>query len=207
MKLSTLKIAGFTAVMLLSANSFADYDEYDYSDESGAKKNLVQKIKEYTSSTPGNFTQVKMAAGMSRAGNSHLGIPVISLGRRFEIGDAAIEISGTWGEHKTSNESRSSFITLPKFSYIGFLQPNSQHSFYYGGGLSWGQVKWDDHINNSQSTKFHGMFAEGVLGYELHRTSALRTMVEFSVSQPMMAHKKIGSTPGPVASLGLSIGF
>jgi hypothetical protein len=169
----------------------------------------------FTSENTDKFYQIKMGAGLARTGTTQTTIPVLSIGKRYELGDSAIEVSGAWGDHTTTNGSKATYYSLPKVMYLGFLEPNSRHSYYYGGGLSWGRVKLREPVNYNKNynayeykgSHFSGIFAEGTAGYELHRTTALRTMIELNLSQPMIAESKSGGHPGPTAFLGLSLGF
>lgn len=155
----------------------------------------------------GNFYQIKMGAGVTQAGSDHATIPMLSLGKRFEFGEAAIEVLGTWGGHTTTNGSKNYYFTLPKISYLNFYEPNSKQSIYYGGGLSWGKVQSKPINANAKSTQFTGVFGEATVGYELKRTTEFRTMLDFTLSQPMIAQSRTGHHPGPTALFGMSLGF
>tara|TARA_R110002110_G_scaffold415609_1_gene651424 strand:+ start:10386 stop:10973 length:588 start_codon:yes stop_codon:yes gene_type:complete len=165
-------------------------------------------VTRYESSNPGNLYQVKLGAGIAQSGKQNASMPLVSFGKRYEVGDAAIEISTSWGTHKSDSGFKTLFYNLPKITYIAFLNPNSSTSFYYGAGFSWGSIeqKAPKYLPIEKSY-FTGIFAEGTAGYELHRTTAIRTMVELSLSQPLVANSKRGPHPGPTGFLSLIFGF
>lgn len=193
MKKLLFAVAFVSAVASLSAT--AEYYEPEY------------EIKQYESHNPGNLYQIKLGAGVARSGQDNSSMPLISIGKRYEVGDAAIEISTAWGNHKTDSGYKTTFFSIPKIMYIAFLNPTSQHSFYYGAGFSWGSVETRAPEPFIDRSYFRGIFAEGTIGYELHRTTAIRTMIELSLSQPLVANNKRGSHPGPTGFMSLTFGF
>jgi len=169
--------------------------------------NSDRGVTRYESNNPGNLYQIKLGAGMAQSGKHNSSMPLISVGKRYEVGDAAIEISTAWGTHKSDSGFKTVFYSLPKITYLAFTKPNSSDSIYYGGGFSWGSIEQRAPQNIIQKTYFTGIFAEGTIGYELHRTTAIRTMVELSLSQPLVANTKRGPHPGPTGFLSLIFGF
>lgn len=169
--------------------------------------NLDRGVTRYESNNPGNLYQIKLGAGIAQSGKHNASMPLISVGKRYEVGDAAIEISTAWGTHKSDSGFKTIFFSLPKITYLVFVNPNSSDSIYYGGGFSWGSIVQKGPRNLIEKTYFTGIFAEGTLGYELHRTTAIRTMVELSLSQPLVANSKRGAQPGPTGFLSLIFGF
>lgn len=157
-----------------------------------------------------HFYELKLGGGYAQTGKTGAAIPYVSIGDRFDIGDAAIELAMGWGEHK-DDEHSITYFSLPKITYLQFYSPTHRNSLYYGGGVSWSSIKnnkqrhWYNY--NEPQDYFRGIFAEGVLGYELNHDQAIRTMLELNVSQPVLAHKKEGKHPGPTALLLLNFGF
>ncbi|MBS0287262.1 MAG: hypothetical protein JSR17_08200 [Proteobacteria bacterium] len=154
------------------------------------------------------YYQIKLGAGAFNTADTTTGAPIISLGKRFEVGDAAIELSTAWGGHKHANGDRFSYFTLPKFTYVMFHNPKENKGFYYGGGLSYGKLKHTaDFYSQNSDTKFSGVFAEGTVGYEFKRNASICPIIYVDVSQPVIAESKQGSHPGPSLMLGMSVGF
>lgn len=152
--------------------------------------------------------ELKLGGGYAQTGRNNSTIPYIAIGDRIEIGDgAAIEISIAWGEHNTESGNSIKYSSFPKICYITSYNHTYDKSFYYGGGVSWSSVRY--HASNpfEPNSHFRGIFAEGVLGYELGRSSTVRTMLELNVSQPMISNSKSGNHPGPTFILSLNFGF
>lgn len=172
---------------------------YDY-EPSNPNKGAVYPTKDRLKAHPGNFYHLKLGGGNFAAGNSSNMIPYMTFGRRFEMGDSAVDVSVGGGQHKSDSGLKSSYITLPKLTYIHFDQAYALDSLFYGGGLSWSSVKND-------GFQFRGIYMEGTIGYEFKRNTNLRPMVQLDISQPLLAEKKIGSHPRSSLMLGLSMGF
>lgn len=136
--------------------------------------------------------------------SSHVISPSIALAKRFEIPQAAIEVSmqyaGVENDHRESDH-----FSLPKIMYLKFHTPDNPNTIYYGGGLSWSEVEQTDSHNPANNGHFEGIFLEGALGYEIHRDQKIRTTFELNISQPVVASSRQGTHPGP--SIFASIGF
>jgi len=132
---------------------------------------------------------------------AHVGpiLPGLGIGYRRLAGDGAADISIN-GIGRAERKNGQIFWTAPKASYMRYLQPNSEKSFYAGGGLSWGGI-------SSKSHNFIGLIPSATIGYEfLHRTAFLG-FAEFNISQPAIAVYHDGIFPGPIAELSMGVGF
>lgn len=127
----------------------------------------------------------------------------IGVGRRFECEGAAIDISANWtGAEGSTSSSRSWYWSAPRALYLIYDDPFCDRSWYYGPGISWGQVsRRDGH------KKMLGIFIDGAVGYEVMRDSAIRAFAQLDISQPILSATKRGSLPGPLIMLSAGVGF
>ena len=147
-----------------------------------------------------NFYQMGLGAGNFNLGGSWASAPIITIGKRFELEDCAIELSTSWGEHDFNNGSKLKYYAFPRLMFLKFHDNEASSSFFYGGGLSWSGLRKNEE-------KFDGIFVEGRLGYEFKRNARLSPNVHLDVIQPLVAHQHTGSHPGPSVLLGMSVGF
>lgn len=150
---------------------------------------------------------LKMGVAGINDTHSHFDItPSIGLAKRFEINEAAIEVSVNYaGSNNNTHSSKQ--LSFPKIIYLMFHDVNNPSSFYYGGGLSWSKTKrgYRDHSNTD--SYFEGIFLEGTAGYEIHRDQKIRTTFELNISQPIIANSHQGSQPGPSVFANIGFGF
>lgn len=145
------------------------------------------------------FFYVRFAAAESDVARMGSVLPGLGFGYRRLAGSGAADISiGGIGYKEAKNGKI--FWTLPKASYLHYLQPDQKQSFYIGGGLAWGGL-----ILNKD--RFVGLIPSFTSGYEFVRKSSVLGFAELNISQPMLAVYKKGSFPGPVAELTFGIGF
>lgn len=144
---------------------------------------------------------LQLGAGHFNAGSSSTLAPLMGFGKRFEIDEAAMDISATWAMHESHRGNETTFYALPKITYLQFAQPAQTSTFFYGGGLSWSSVKKD------QASKFRGLFGQVVVGYEFKRQVRYRPFIQLEFMQPLVAQKKVGQFPGPSALITLNLGF
>lgn len=148
------------------------------------------------------FAYVRATATDSYPADSVQIIPGGGIGYRFNVGSHGFDVSANYnvgtgwrGEHK------SSFWTLPKASYLFYLSPTKNESFYAGAGLSWGKIETKD------QRSFTGIMPNFTLGMEMLRTQVLKTFVELNVTQPAIAYQVSDRFPGPVAEISIGGGF
>ena len=150
---------------------------------------------------------VKLGAANINGPHSHSNVaPVIELAKRFDVNNAAIELSARYSHANTDNQD-SMFYSLPKITYLAFYTPNCVNSFFYGGGLSWSKTRHYNSVNTNNTASFQGLYAEGVVGYEMHRDKKIKTTLELNVSQPVLASSQHGRNPGPSVFATLGFGF
>jgi hypothetical protein len=178
-------------IICLPLQAFAD--DWDFEDDTEEPV----KTKQFDDK---NYYQVKLGGGVFNIDGGWYNAPFVSFGKRFELGDSAVEISAAWGEHDYSDDSKLKYYSLPKIIFLQFADPVAKSSFFYGGGLSWSGIRKGD-------TKFDGIFAEVTMGYEFKRNASICPIVHIDLAQPLMAQRHEGSHPGPAVLLGMSIGF
>lgn len=130
-------------------------------------------------------------------------LPGFGVGYRIVSGSSAIDLSASFNRRDTitdEGKERTYLYSVPKANYYYYTNSSSNNSFYAGGGLAWGGVK-------TEETNFIGLVPNVAVGYELNRTSALRTFVQLDVSQPAIAALKDGPLPKAFAELSVGAGF
>lgn len=194
---------GFTTAILTAIASFAFSAEQtitktlsDLSMERQASRNI-----EMTAQKPG-FTYFRFAAAESTPTSSVQIVPGLGVGYRMMVGAGAVDVSANYSSAKGwKGESSSFFWTLPKASYIHYLNPESNQSMYGGLGLAWGGLQTKDDRN------FEGVVPSATFGMEFFRKSPFRTFTELNVSQPAIARTVSDRFPGPIAEFSVGAGF
>lgn len=129
-------------------------------------------------------------------------IPSLGLGYRFAVPSAKVDVSASYTREYNEDNY---FYTVPNVSYLRYFSPAKEQSFYYGAGLAWGGLETDD-------VSFQGLVPNATLGYELNRTTAWRSFVQFEVSQPLVAISawndySVSDIPAPIAKVSFGLGF
>ena len=154
---------------------------------------------EEISTSKSGFFYVRFATGERDLARLDSVLPGFGLGYRRLAGDGAIDIS-TSGILREQGKGGQAFWTLPKVSYVHYLDPSSERSLYLGGGLGWGGVVAPGH-------KFTGIISNATVGYEFMRHTAFLGFTEFTLSQPAIPLSEKGGFPGPAAELSVGVGF
>ncbi len=129
-------------------------------------------------------------------------IPGLGLGWRMSNVVSAVDISANYTQgFAGEKEERSYFYTLPKVSYLRYVSPLNDDSFYYGGGLALGEMR------NREASKFIGIVPSVSIGYEMNRKADIHSFMEFVVSQPTLAFVQENKFPGPLAELSVGFGY
>ncbi len=131
-------------------------------------------------------------------------IPGLGLGYRLIFGASGIDVSASYNRRNiTADEVQvQTFVyTLPKASYLYYVSPASNNSFYAGAGAAWGGVKTKD------GREFLGLIPNVALGYEMNRNNMIRTFVEVNVSKPALAWTQTGDLAAAYAEASLGAGF
>jgi hypothetical protein len=161
------------------------------------------EVKEFTLSQPAAPKTGFYYFRFSTAGTASIH-PGLGIGYRRHVGSGAVDLSFNGLGHG-ENRSVEYMWTAPKLSYLHYMTPKSNRSFYYGGGLGWGGVKRPR--KGDQRQEFVGTIPSLNLGYEfLHNTTALG-YAEFTVSQPALSVYSAGDFPGPSVEFSLGFGF
>lgn len=156
---------------------------------------------EMTASKPG-FTYFRLGAADSHPTTSIQIVPGLGVGYRLKAGNGAVDLSANYSSAKGwKEESNSFFWTLPKASYVHYMNASGDQSAYGGVGLAWGGLKTKD------AREFEGVIGNATLGMEFFRKSAFRTFAELNVSQPAIARTVSTTFPGPVAEFSIGAGF
>lgn len=152
-------------------------------------------------SKPG-YTYLRMAMADSHPTNTFQIVPGLGVGYRLMSGNGALDLSANYSSAKGwKGDHKSYFWTLPKASYIHYLNPTSNQSAYAGLGLAWGELK------NKDNREFSGVIPSATLGVEFLRKAAVRTFAELNVSQPAIARTVSDKFPGPIAEFSVGAGF
>lgn len=161
--------------------------------------NRVEDIYEYSNCNgcgdKHSFNYLKMGAGYVNNCSTGFG-PLLGIGRRYERGNSAIDVSINF-----AGNNKNIYYSIPKIMHLRYITPSESSSLYFGGGLSLGGVA-------GKSRGFVGLMGEIALGYEMNRDQAIRTFVEFDFSQGMLPfHYKHKLAYNPVLSLAFGVGF
>ncbi len=138
-------------------------------------------------------------------------LPGIGVGYRLNYDASALDFSASIkGRH--SDDSRATVWTWPKVNYLYYFTPAQDGSLYLGGGLAYGGIATREETNDDDywtttRTEFHGLLGSACAGYEMHRSSRLRTFVQLDVNQPIAPSYRVGAFPGPSAEFSVGAGF
>lgn len=151
-----------------------------------------------------HFTYVRLGPGNSDLSKELL--PSIAVGRRYEIQSAAIDLSTGFAflGKDTITKAPNYYYYLPKIQYLRYTQQTNENTLFYGTGLSFFGMK----IKHDNSTNaFYGIAGHLSVGYELGRNERIRQMIQFDMSQPLLAATRSGSFPLPTIEISAGVGF
>ncbi len=152
-------------------------------------------------SKPG-YAYLRMAMADSHPTTTVEVVPGLGVGYRLMRGNGAFDFSTNYSSAKGwMGDHKSYFWTLPKASYIHYLNPSNEQSAYAGLGLGWGELKTKD------EREFSGIIPSATVGFEFWRKAAVRTFAELNVSQPAIARTVSEKFPGPIAEFSVGAGF
>lgn len=148
------------------------------------------------------YAYFRVAASESTPTDSVQVVPGLGLGYRMMVGNGAVDLSANYSSAKGwKGESDSYYWTLPKATYVHYLNADAEQTAYAGLGLAYGALKTKD------AREFEGVIPNATLGMEFFRKSAFRTFAEISVSQPAIARTVSDKFPGPMAEFSIGAGF
>jgi hypothetical protein len=161
-----------------------------------------QELPDLATRPSAGFTYFRFAAADSTPTSSVQIVPGLGAGYRMTVGDGAFDFSASYSSAKGWKEGTgdSYFWTLPRISYVHYLNPIGGQSLYAGLGLAWGGLETKNGAN------FEGVISSATLGFEL-RGALFRTFTELNVSQPTIARAVFPSFPGPIAEISIGAGF
>lgn len=181
---------------------------------------IHEKVSSYKS-----FGYLRMGVSDTKLRETDINVlPGFGVGYRLVAGSSAIDLSASFNQMKriSDNLEESTFhYTLPKVSYLYYLNAKSNNSLYAGLGLAWGGVslkKDRDTVeigedgslvlkNEYEKDSFIGLIPNVAIGYELNRNGILRSFIQLDVSQPAIAASKEGAFPKAFAELAFGAGF
>ncbi len=163
--------------------------------------------------TPSNwFGYMRMGLSDSRPNNLERVVPGLGLGFRFGLPVGAIDVSASYtGDNYFQKADKTYvFYTVPRVSYLYYISPAKDQSFYAGTGLAYGSLQ-----SREGKTKFFGLLPSISLGYEMNRLQNWRSFVQMDVSTPAVTTATVNPTSwtwasldqGPVAELSVGFGY
>ncbi len=182
-------------IPFISLSAFTNYDNSIQNFEK--KQQFNEKTKNYDKK---HFNYVLIGPS-SREQSYDTPVPSMSVGRRYEIDEAAIDIS--CGFSYFSNHKKDFYqFYLPKIAYIKYLNTSP---YYCGIGLSY----LTQHNNDSNSyTRFSGIATHLSTGAEFGRHERIRQIVQLELSQPTIpAYKSGAKFLKPTLQVSAGIGF
>ncbi len=139
-------------------------------------------------------------------------LPGVGFGYRLNYDASALDFSASIKGRHGHGESASAW-TWPKVNYLYYFTPAQDGSLYLGGGLAYGGISKREKTDNTDGyrettrTEFHGLLGNACAGYEMHRSSRLRTFFQLDVNQPFAPSYRVGAFPGPSAEFSVGAGF
>ncbi len=124
--------------------------------------------------------------------------PTFGFGMRVELDTWAIDVSGQLALPPDSLQG-AFFAGSGHLNGLYFLDGQANHSFYFGGGLGYGAIAYD----NNNSLGGAGFDLQGLGGFEMFRASTMRMLVQGNVGLPLYA---IDGADAWSPRFGLSIG-
>ncbi len=188
--------------MLLAAATLVSAGEASVSNTMPNLSANASRTAENNVQKPG-FSYFRVAAADSYPTQSVQVVPGLGVGYRMAAGQGAIDISANYSSNKGMNRETDSFFwTLPKASYLYYINAaNADNAYYAGAGLAWGGMQTKD------DRSFEGVIANATAGMEFFRKSAVRTFAEVTVSQATIASSMSATRPGPAAEFSFGAGF
>jgi len=157
----------------------------------------------------------KIGGGIPTRSDSRSSLaPMVGIGKRCQFGAHAIDISASL----CSGSKSATYYSLPRLAFLAYLWPESTKSPYFGGGLSWAGVSWNEKKRkkmpsetegevsdesydimsvryHKKSRYFHGIFGDLVVGFEWLRFAPFRPFMEVSVAQGLIPFAQKGGRP------------
>jgi hypothetical protein len=128
--------------------------------------------------------------------------PGFGLGYRRAVGNAAVDLSLGYSKGKgTAHHGKSEFITLPKLSYLYYISPVENQSFYIGPAIALGRIV------RGPENRFEGLIPSASIGFEISRRANLLSFFQLDVSAPVVAATLKGHMPKPIAEFAFGAGF
>jgi hypothetical protein len=129
-------------------------------------------------------------------------LPGFSLGYRRAVGNAAVDFSVGYNKGRgAAHQGKSEFITLPKISYLYYVTPIQNQSFYIGPAIALGRIV------KGPDNRFEGLIPSASIGYEISRRANMLSFFQLDVSVPLVAANLKGHMPKPIAELAFGAGF
>jgi hypothetical protein len=153
------------------------------------------------------FGYMRLGVSDARPNEMQNVLPGLGLGFRFGLPVGALDLSASY-TGKDVRADGSYFYTLPRLSYLMYLSPKKEQSFYAGAGLAYSAMKTVD-----QQT-FNGITPSVSVGYEMNRLQNWRSFIQLDVSQPALvtSYEKpfmqvASASLGPVAECSVGFGY
>ncbi|MEZ4270753.1 MAG: hypothetical protein R3C68_04775 [Myxococcota bacterium] len=127
-----------------------------------------------------------------------------TFGYRYELNSFGVDASISLGAHNINNDESGFIWTVPKLMGLYFFDPESNGTFYLGGGLSWGGVS---NIDKNEDFDGSGLQGELALGYELLRTSSLRMFIQANATLPFYRGSEDGGDERYTPTFGIAFGI
>lgn len=126
------------------------------------------------------------------AGGARMPSAVIGVGGRHPTGTGgAIDLSLQFTGLKT--------FAFPRIQYLQMVTPCLPSSLYYGGGLSFGQLR-------NRQGKFLGLMGECTVGYNFFKNGRLCSFIEAGLTQPIMPVTH-STTFAPAFAVAIGVGY
>jgi hypothetical protein len=152
------------------------------------------------------FGYMRLGVSDARPNDMANVLPGLGLGFRYGLPVGSLDLSASY-TGKDAKADGTYFYTLPRLSYLMYLSPKKEQSFYAGAGLAFAGIK------NNDATTFHGLVPNVSVGYEMNRLQNWRSFIQVDVSQPAFSTAKgsfmdvASASLGPIAECSVGFGY
>lgn len=163
------------------------------------------------------FGYMRLGASDSRPNELAHVYPGLGLGFRFALPVGALDVSSSYSGSDVNAEG-TYFYTVPCVSYLLYVSPEKDQSFYAGAGLAYGGLKTKEMLKEMETNKdaspFNGVIPSVSVGYEMNRHNNWRSFFQIDVSQPAFStsrakpHMQLANANlGPIIAGSIGFGY
>ncbi|MBI5346808.1 MAG: hypothetical protein HZB76_06690 [Chlamydiae bacterium] len=142
---------------------------------------------------------IRLGANGIPQGNQYVAAPSIALGKTFQEGANAIDVSSD-----IAVADKAYAYSAAKMLYKRYFPVQANNAMFVGIGGSFGGYKNTNYLSHAE---FHGILTNAVIGYVVRSGEKLQTMVNFGVGIPTIKTSRHADSKLPVCDLSLGLGY